>query len=53
MKVLHVIGAFIAGGAEVFVTNLAITQKNNVSVYALSSRLDLVGEDLMGRLDRN
>jgi len=45
-KIVHVIGATAAGGAESFVIDLSIALReagHNVSVYALSSRLDSVG----------
>lgn len=46
-KILHVIGALVAGGAEKFVVDLLIEMKNqgsNVSLFALSNRTDAAGK---------
>lgn len=51
-KVVHVIGALIAGGAETFVVNLAISlsKQINITIVVLSSRSDSVTNDLKAKL---
>jgi glycosyltransferase involved in cell wall biosynthesis len=54
IDILHVIGAFCAGGAERFVSDLllALSRKGaNVGVIALSNRLDSVGEEMKERIE--
>lgn len=48
-RIVHVIGAFIAGGAERFVVELSVQLKQrgfDVAVWALSSRTDDVGREM-------
>jgi len=54
-KIVHVIGAFIAGGAEKFVTDLSVemSQNNEVVVLALSNRDDFVGLSMKEKLIKN
>lgn len=52
-KIIHVIGAFVAGGAEVFSAALVEELRSlgsNVEIWALSSRKDRVGEKAVSRL---
>lgn len=54
LEILHVIGAFCAGGAERFVGDLSLALSRagvTVGVIALSSRLDSVGIDIKERLE--
>ena len=56
LDVLHVIGAFVAGGAERFVSDLlcALSRTTNLAlgVVALSARRDPAGEDMLAALSR-
>lgn len=55
-KIVHVIGAMIAGGAEKFVCELVLELKkngNNVSLILLSNRMDDAGISLRKRLEEN
>ena len=55
LKLVHVIGALVAGGAERFVVSLLKRLKSDgmdVSLWALSNRLDRVGQDLEAELAR-
>ncbi len=55
IKVLHVIGAFAAGGAERFVVNLALEMKAqglSIGILALSNRVDKVGESMIDELTK-
>jgi len=56
LDVVHVIGAFVAGGAERFVSDLlcALSRTTNLSlgVIALSARCDPAGEDMLAGLSR-
>ena len=55
-KILHLIGAMIAGGAERFVADIAIAQKSlgdDIEIFALSSRTDRAGMAIRAALDAN
>ena len=54
MKVLHVINTLSAGGAEVFVTDLAIALRRHceVAVWTYGGVRDLKGQSLRSRLQR-
>lgn len=54
-KIVHVIGAFIAGGAEKFVTDLSVelSRNNDLTVLALSNRNDSAGISMKERLKEN
>lgn len=54
VDVLHIIGAWMAGGAEKFVGDLLLALKRDglsVGGLALSSKTDAVGERMMSQLD--
>ena len=53
-SILHIIGAIVAGGAEVFVTNLACAQaaqNSEITVFSLSCKIDSVGRSLREKLN--
>lgn len=55
IKIMHVIGATLAGGAESFVVDLAIAMADagyQVSIFALSPRIDSAGYKQRERLNR-
>jgi hypothetical protein len=55
-KIVHVIGALAAGGAERFVVDLLCElrrQKINIELISLSSRMDSVGTAMMRMLNEN
>lgn len=52
LKIVHVIGALVAGGAETFVVNLCISMASDVDSYIiiLSNRHDSVSNSLINKL---
>lgn len=55
-KILHIIGSFVAGGAELFVVKLLLQLKQrglSVGVLSLSSKTDSVGLQMRQSLEKN